>query len=140
MIETMFYRQPILAAGMFGAAEEDDSTVRVDSYCCDSEGVSGASEELEYYHETVLLEEAVHYMAPAEGKVLVDGTLGGGGHTERMLEAGATVYGIDRDPEALEYAGRRLKRFGDRFRPVKGNFTDAKELLAGIGVSAVDGV
>lgn len=79
-------------------------------------------------------------MAPASGKVLVDGTLGGGGHTEKMLEAGATVYGVDRDPEALAYAGRRLRRFGDRFIPVKGNFTDVKVLLEQVGVAKVDGV
>ncbi len=133
----MFNRKPILASGV---PEELISAVNMDAYCCDSGQVtSGASEDLEHYHETVLLEEAVHYMAPAAGKVLVDGTLGGGGHTEKMLEAGATVYGIDRDPEALAYAGRRLQRFGGRFIPVKGNFTDAKALLEQISVFNVDG-
>lgn len=116
--------------------------------CLYSEGVNnsgggGASydeEELEHYHETVLLVESVDAMQAGPGKVLVDGTLGGGGHTGLMLKRGATVYGIDRDPEAHEYAGRRLKRYSeDRFNPVVGNFADALELLRERGVEKVDG-
>ncbi|MGJ8657570.1 MAG: 16S rRNA (cytosine(1402)-N(4))-methyltransferase RsmH [Akkermansiaceae bacterium] len=101
---------------------------------------SGGGDDLGYYHETVLLEEAVHFMAPAKGKVLIDGTLGGGGHTEKMLESGAVVYGVDRDPQALEYAGKRLARFGDNFRPVKGNYTDSLQHMQERGVAGVDGV
>ncbi len=96
-------------------------------------------ESLPHYHETVLLEESVHFMTPQPNLVLVDGTLGGGGHTERMLELGHTVYGIDRDPEALAYAGKRLERFGEKFQAVEGNFCDALDLLAERGVSGVDG-
>lgn len=105
-----------------------------------NQDAAGSSNELGYYHETVLLEEAVHFMAPAKGKVLIDGTLGGGGHTEQMLESGAVVYGVDRDPQALEYAGRRLARFGDHFRPVKGNYTDSLQHMKERGVAGVDGV
>lgn len=101
---------------------------------------AGIDEELGYYHETVLLDEAVHFMAPARGKVLIDGTLGGGGHTEKMLEAGAVVYGVDRDPQALDYAGKRLARFGENFRPVKGNYTDSLQHMRERGVSGVDGI
>ncbi len=54
--------------------------------------------------------------------MIIDGTLGGGGHSEALLAAGATVYGIDRDPRALEAASARLARFGERFHPVKGEF------------------
>lgn len=147
----MFNLRPVLASGPTeGLRLPEESAVHesMSSNSSESTGASdmsgsgecGEREEMEHYHETVLLEEAVHFMAPANGKVLVDGTLGGGGHTERMLEAGATVYGIDRDPEALAYAGRRLKRFGDRFIPVRGNFTDAKKLLAELGVEKVDGM
>jgi len=139
----MFNNSPLFTA-YAGVPEEFISAVSFDSYCCDSEQISqtssGASSDLEHYHETVLLEEAVHYMAPATGKVLVDGTLGGGGHAEKMLEAGAKVYGIDRDPEALAYAGRRLQRFGDKFVPVKGNFADVRTLLEQNNVNKVDGV
>lgn len=95
---------------------------------------------MEHYHDTVLLEEAVHFMTPAPGKILVDGTLGGGGHTQKMLENGAVVYGIDRDPEAHAYAARRLEGFGKNFRPIVGNFSDVAELLPKEGEDKVDGI
>lgn len=103
-------------------------------------GAGSQENELEHYHDTVLLEEAVHFMTPSEGKVLVDGTLGGGGHTELLLKNGATVYGVDRDPEAREYAGRRLLAYGKRFHPVEGNFADVATLLPNHGVEKVDGI
>ncbi|MFC5050216.1 16S rRNA (cytosine(1402)-N(4))-methyltransferase RsmH [Rubritalea spongiae] len=99
----------------------------------------GGGEALPHYHETVLLEESVDAMLAGPGKVLVDGTLGGGGHTGLMLERGAEVYAIDRDPEAHAYAGKRLEKYGDRFRPVVGNFADALELLRERRVEQVDG-
>ncbi len=89
-----------------------------------------------FVHQTVLLHEAVGLLQPGshpglEGRVIVDGTLGGGGHTEALLERGARVFGIDRDPIALDAASRRLSRFGDRFTPVRGEFGDAVSLVAG---------
>lgn len=95
---------------------------------------------LPHYHETVLLHESVDAMQAGPGKVLVDGTLGGGGHTHLMLERGAKVFGVDRDPEAHEYAGKRLVKYGENFQPVVGNFADASELLKAKGVDSVDGV
>ena len=102
-------------------------------------GGGSEDEELPHYHETVLLEESVQAMQAGPGKVLVDGTLGGGGHTGRMLECGADVYGIDRDPQAHEYAAKRLKKFGDKFHPVVGNFADALDLMRERGIEKVDG-
>ncbi len=90
-----------------------------------------------FEHQTVLLDEAVSLLRPEEGRVIVDGTLGGGGHTLALLEKGATVVGIDRDPRALAAASSRLAGFGDRFRPVRGNFGDVEALLEG---EAVDGL
>jgi 16S rRNA (cytosine1402-N4)-methyltransferase len=92
-----------------------------------------------YHHAPVLLREVLEWMAPAPGKRIVDGTLGGGGHAEAMLEAGAEVIGIDQDPEALESAGRRLARFGGRFRAVEANFSDVARVLAELGVEGIDG-
>jgi len=63
--------------------------------------------------------------------VIVDGTLGGGGHSEALLEAGATVVGVDRDPAALGFAMERLARFGDRFRALKGTFGQVAALVDG---------
>ncbi|MFR1412521.1 MAG: 16S rRNA (cytosine(1402)-N(4))-methyltransferase, partial [Akkermansia sp.] len=57
-----------------------------------------------FSHTTVLLHETVEMLAPATGKLIVDCTLGGGGHTELLLEQGATVWGIDRDPDARRAA------------------------------------
>ncbi|HEX4621389.1 MAG TPA: 16S rRNA (cytosine(1402)-N(4))-methyltransferase, partial [Myxococcaceae bacterium] len=75
-----------------------------------------------FVHEPVLLPEAVSLLEPGAGKVIVDGTLGGGGHSEALLKAGAEVLGVDRDPRALAAAQERLAGYGSRFRAVKGNF------------------
>jgi 16S rRNA (cytosine1402-N4)-methyltransferase len=86
---------------------------------------------LDFVHQTVLLDEAVSLLRPAQGKVIVDGTLGGGGHAQALLEAGATVIGIDRDPRALAAASLRLGRFGQRFEPLQGRFGQVEALLGG---------
>ena len=93
-------------------------------------------------HLPVLLDEALALLRPRPGGVFVDGTLGAGGHAEALLEATAPagrVYGIDRDPEAIERASQRLERFGPRFVPILGNHGDVQSLLANEGVFAVDG-
>ena len=94
-------------------------------------------------HQSVLPTEVLHYLAPRPGGVYVDGTLGGGGHSELILEAlglGGVLYGIDRDPAALAAATKRLSRFGDRFQPLQGSFGDLTELLAARGVREIDGL
>ena len=92
------------------------------------------------YHTPVLLGDVVDYMQPAEGKVIVDATLGGGGHAEAMLESGARVIGVDQDEQALDFAGKRLACYGDRFTALHGNFSQLPELLESAGVSKVDGI
>jgi 16S rRNA (cytosine1402-N4)-methyltransferase len=64
-------------------------------------------------------------------RVIVDGTLGGGGHSEALLAAGFRVVGVDRDPVALAAATERLSRFGDSFRAVQGEFGDVAALVPG---------
>lgn len=93
-----------------------------------------------FSHQTVLLREAVEILKPGAGKLIVDGTLGGGGHSEALLEAGATVIGVDRDPRARAAATSRLARFQDRFRALEGRFGDLEPLLTREGVLPVDGV
>ncbi len=74
--------------------------------------------------------------------MIIDGTLGGGGHSEALLAAGASVIGLDRDPRARAAASARLARFGDRFRAEKAEFGDvarfgpADGLLLDLGVSS----
>jgi len=84
-----------------------------------------------FHHLTVLRDAVVEHLVLREGGAFLDGTLGGGGHTEALLEAAgsaATVLGIDRDPAALAAARARLARFGDRFRAVHGAFADMAAL------------
>jgi 16S rRNA (cytosine1402-N4)-methyltransferase len=79
------------------------------------------------YHAPVMVAEVLRYLDPERGGVFLDGTLGGGGHAEAVLESGAEarVVGVDRDPDALREAGARLARFGDRVRLVHANYADA---------------
>jgi len=96
-----------------------------------------------FVHYSVMAAEVLQYLTPRAGGVYLDGTLGGGGHSELILEASGpngVVYGIDRDPAALAAAGKRLERFGERFRPLQGSFGDLASLLAGRGVTAIDGL
>jgi 16S rRNA (cytosine1402-N4)-methyltransferase len=91
------------------------------------------------YHASVLLAETVQALKPAPGKIFVDGTLGGGGHTEALLQAGADVIGLDQDPDAIEFASKRLAAFGAKFRPVRASFVEITEVLAKLGVAGIDG-
>ncbi|MFM8458041.1 MAG: 16S rRNA (cytosine(1402)-N(4))-methyltransferase RsmH [Chthoniobacterales bacterium] len=79
------------------------------------------------WHEPVLRNEVLRVLEPRPGKIFLDGTLGGGGHSESLLAAGARVVGLDRDKEALQHAGARLSAFGDRFRAVHANFSEAAD-------------
>jgi 16S rRNA (cytosine1402-N4)-methyltransferase len=83
------------------------------------------------YHAPVMVHEVLEYLKPERGGLYFDGTLGGGGHTQAILEASATahVIGVDQDTEALDVAGRRLEQFGDRVQLVHGNFADEAEAL-----------
>ncbi len=91
-------------------------------------------------HITVLRNEAAELLAPAPGRRVLDSTLGGGGHSEALLERGATVVGLDQDPVALDAARGRLARFGDRFSAIHSNFRDARAALDELGIDQVDGV
>jgi 16S rRNA (cytosine1402-N4)-methyltransferase len=93
----------------------------------------------EFLHESVLADEVVELLRPAPGRLLLDGTLGGGGHSLLLLERGAHVIGIDKDPRALAAAKARLARFGEAFRAVRADFRDAKNVLDALGLAAVDG-
>ena len=91
---------------------------------------------MSFSHEPVLLAEVLDVLRPASGRHILDATLGGGGHSAALLEAGASVVGVDRDPEALAAASGRLSGFGDRFTPVSLNFAEMAEL----GRACFDGV
>jgi 16S rRNA (cytosine1402-N4)-methyltransferase len=96
-------------------------------------------------HQPVMLERCLELLAPAlSGRpaVVVDGTLGLGGHTEALLKAHPQliVIGIDRDPQALELAKGRLAEFGDRFIAVAAVYDELAEVLEELKVEQLDGV
>ncbi len=93
----------------------------------------------EYVHEPVLPRETLELLRPEAGELFLDGTLGGGGHAELVLERGAGVIGLDKDPRAVAAARARLARFGEAFRAVRADFRDARNVLAALGVTEVDG-
>ena len=79
-----------------------------------------------FHHEPVLLQQVVDALAPADGELFVDCTLGGGGHTRALLAAAdCRVIGIDRDPAALAACAD----LGDRVTPVRGRFSDLGRIL-----------
>lgn len=101
--------------------------------------------DTESLHTPVLRERTLDLLAPAitaPGSVVVDATLGMGGHAEAMLERfpDVTLVGIDRDPEALALAGARLERFGDRVRLVHAVYDEIPRVLNELGRSSIDGI
>ena len=94
-----------------------------------------------FHHISVLLNETTDALHPVDGGIYVDCTLGGGGHSERLLSmADCTVVGLDRDADAIAAASERLARFGDRFRPVRTTFAELPAALASLGFDQVDGI
>ena len=97
-------------------------------------------------HISVMLDRCIELLSPTtllnESPVIVDCTLGLGGHTEALLEKfpTLTVIGIDRDPIALERASARLARFGDRFKANHAIFDRIGEVVASNGFEKVNGV
>lgn len=91
------------------------------------------------YHAPVMVHEVVQLLSDA-GTVL-DGTLGGGGHSAALLEAGATVFALDRDPVAVEIARRRLQHYerSGQFQPYVANYADIDQLPA-VASERFDGV
>lgn len=91
------------------------------------------------YHVSVMAEEVVALLRPAPGLLLLDGTAGGGGHTEKFLQHGADVVALDQDSDAIAHCRERLAPYAHRLRLVETNFEHAAEALDGLGISAVGG-
>ncbi len=85
-----------------------------------------------FEHRPVMGREVVELLMPVPPGVVIDGTIGGGGHSRLLLEARPDLHvlGIDRDPRALEAAGRVLAPYGDRVRIVSGEFGAIGEIAA----------
>ncbi len=96
-----------------------------------------------FKHTPILKHDVAVLLSLKPGMVIVDGTLGGGGHAEAILEEiipNGLLIGIDRDPEAIEATNIRLKRFGKNFIAVRGNYNDIEKILYEKGIHNVDGV
>jgi 16S rRNA (cytosine1402-N4)-methyltransferase len=94
-----------------------------------------------FEHVPVLLDELVDAISPQDGQIYVDCTLGGGGHTEALLQAAdCRVIGLDRDPSALSECRSRLARFGDRFTGYRASFGDIRAVLEELEIRRVEGV
>ncbi len=98
---------------------------------------------MSYYHTPVMTSEVIRYLNCRPGGVYVDCTLGGVGHSrailERILPTGLLI-GIDRDPDALKNAKRKLAPFTDNIRLLPGNFGDLEQHLRKLAVPEVDGI
>jgi len=91
------------------------------------------------YHRPVLATEAIELLAPRAGSLIVDGTCGGGGHTEAILRTGADVLALDQDPDAIEFAKARLTSFAGRVTLRRANFREAGAVLDQLSIAQIGG-
>src|SRR5207244_8169453 len=91
------------------------------------------------YHRPVLEKEVVTQLAPKAGSLIVDGTCGGGGHTEALLRTGADVLALDQDPDAVQHVSEQLARFGRRVTVCNVNFRHAAKVLDELGIRTIGG-
>lgn len=94
-------------------------------------------------HRPVMLDEVLKILDPGSGKIYVDGTVGAGGHAERILalsQPEGKLIGLDRDPSALAIAAERLAPFGGRVALAHANFTELRRVLDEHGIRKVHGI
>jgi len=95
------------------------------------------------YHTPVLLDEVLSFLRPRAGGTYVDCTVGGGGHSEAILDAisgNGRLVGFDRDPQAIAAAAGRLERFGASVNLVGRNFDALPHHLRQLNIDEVDGI
>lgn len=90
-------------------------------------------------HAPVLLAEVIEALSPKPGDVIVDATFGAGGYSRALLEAGAEVIGLDRDPSVQRHADALTADFPGRFQLVRTPFSGLGEAFAGSGKARLDG-
>ncbi|MCO6510822.1 MAG: 16S rRNA (cytosine(1402)-N(4))-methyltransferase RsmH [Aridibacter famidurans] len=100
------------------------------------------ADKSETLHRPVMPDEVLAGLEPASRRVIVDATLGLGGHTEAILRASETleIIAIDRDREAIELAKERLRAYSDRVQYFHANFSDIREVVREAGRNEVDGI
>src|SRR4029453_15624629 len=122
VINTFWFERPLWVAVDPFTAEEEEPEV----------------EEF-IYHRPVLESEVLELLEAKPGSLIVDATCGGGGHTEALLESGANVLALDRDPDAVKYVSEQLARFGERLAVRQANFRCAVSLLDELGIRSIGG-
>ena len=108
-----------------------------------SDGVTQPVGQSPAYHQPVLLSETLERLLVRPGGIYLDATMGEGGHTSALLQASdpdGRVLGIDRDFRSLARAADRLERFGSRFMPIQGNYTQMVAMANQQGLDEVDGI
>nr|WP_330366008.1 16S rRNA (cytosine(1402)-N(4))-methyltransferase RsmH [Catonella morbi] len=101
------------------------------------------SENIEFKHIPIMLEEVIEGLDIKPNGIYVDGTLGGGGHSyeiAKRLVSGGRLIGIDQDEAAIKAAGARLSEFGDRVIIVRSNYAQMVSVLQSLGIEQVDGI
>src|SRR5947209_6817024 len=121
-MSTVWSERPAGAAAEAGIAEEE----------------AHAMEDF-VYHRPVLQREVLRLLNPKPGSLIVDGTCGGGGHTEALLETGADVLALDQDPDAVQHVSKRLARLGRRIVVRQANFRHAACVLDELGIKTIGG-
>ena len=96
-----------------------------------------------FHHIPVLLNETIELLDCRPGDIIVDGTLGGGGHASEIIRRilpGGLLVGIDQDPEALRAARERLMPYGDSLITVHDNFANLEQIMHRCSLSHIDGM
>lgn len=91
------------------------------------------------YHVPVMAEEVVALLRPAPGMIFLDGTAGGGGHSERLLQYGAEVIALDQDADAIAICRQRLAPYACRLHLCEANYEDADTVLDQLGIKSLGG-
>ena len=95
----------------------------------------------ELQHKPVMCEEVLSILNPSDGCVYLDGTLGAGGHSRKILEsADCSVVGIDKDPTAIELCRDLEVQYGNKFLSINGSFGNLSQHLNSIGINKIDGI
>jgi len=97
----------------------------------------------EKLHIPVMLREVIDYLDPKPGQIIVDATLGTGGHSQEILKRitpGGRLIGIDRDEDSLAICRQRFSEFNGSFELVHGNFVDLDQIMEKLGIKRIDGI